>query len=58
MAHTSSDYSSGPVCGSGSQIIYAWAMDAPDLKLPAGNFKYIVHCCLVRCNSNGIALFH
>ena len=26
----------GPVCKSGAKILYAWAMDAPDLKLPEG----------------------
>ena len=40
-----------PVCASGSQIIYAWAMDATSLKLPEGvgfrvgansNIKYLV----------------
>ncbi|KAK3097642.1 hypothetical protein FSP39_011670 [Pinctada imbricata] len=34
MAHKTKAYSSGPVCESGSQIVYAWAMDAPSLKLP------------------------
>ncbi|XP_064619933.1 probable peptidylglycine alpha-hydroxylating monooxygenase 1 isoform X2 [Lineus longissimus] len=29
-----SDFGRGPVCKSGSQIIYAWAMDAPPLQLP------------------------
>ncbi|KAK3586826.1 hypothetical protein CHS0354_020042 [Potamilus streckersoni] len=36
MAHLSSDYNTGPVCRSGAQILYAWAMDAPSLKLPEG----------------------
>ena len=26
----------GPVCKSGAKILYAWAMDAPKLKLPEG----------------------
>jgi len=36
--HTSDDlsYSSAPVCADGSQIIYAWARDAPALTLPEG----------------------
>nr|XP_022331883.1 probable peptidylglycine alpha-hydroxylating monooxygenase 1 isoform X2 [Crassostrea virginica] len=34
MAHTTDDYSSAGVCGTGSQIVYAWAMDAPSLTLP------------------------
>ena len=33
---------SGPVCKEGAQIIYAWAMDAPDLELPAGAYAW--HC--------------
>ena len=36
MAHTTDDYSSAGVCGTGSQIVYAWAMDAPSLTLPKG----------------------
>jgi len=34
MANGHSTYSGGPVCKSGSTIIYAWAMDAPSLELP------------------------
>ncbi|CAF1362695.1 unnamed protein product, partial [Didymodactylos carnosus] len=34
MANGRSEYASGQVCASGSTIIYAWAMDAPSLKLP------------------------
>jgi len=34
MAHVTSKYDSAGVCGSGSQIVYAWAMDAPSLTLP------------------------
>lgn len=29
-------YPKGSICKGSSQIIYAWAMDAPALKLPAG----------------------
>uniref|UniRef100_A0A915JKC0 peptidylglycine monooxygenase n=1 Tax=Romanomermis culicivorax TaxID=13658 RepID=A0A915JKC0_ROMCU len=29
-------YEPGPVCSRGSQIVYAWARDAPQLKLPDG----------------------
>ncbi|OWF47554.1 Peptidylglycine alpha-hydroxylating monooxygenase [Mizuhopecten yessoensis] len=36
MAHTTSTYSTAGVCGSGQQIVYAWAMDAPALQLPEG----------------------
>jgi len=31
-----SEYQQGPVCADGSHIIYAWARDAPQLKLPEG----------------------
>lgn len=34
MAHVTSTYETAGVCGSGSQIVYAWAMDAPSLSLP------------------------
>eukprot|EP00105_Crassostrea_gigas_P021967 XP_011441308.1 PREDICTED: peptidylglycine alpha-hydroxylating monooxygenase-like [Crassostrea gigas] len=34
MSHTTEEYSTAGVCGSGSQIVYAWAMDAPSLTLP------------------------
>ena len=30
------DVPKADVCGAGSKIIYAWAMDAPDLHLPKG----------------------
>merc|ERR1712154_738686 len=33
---------SHPVCASGSQVIYAWAMDAPDLHLPEGDGSGVV----------------
>ena len=36
MAATESDYDQAQVCASGSKILYAWAMDAPSLKLPKG----------------------
>ncbi|KAK7116024.1 probable peptidylglycine alpha-hydroxylating monooxygenase 1 isoform X2 [Littorina saxatilis] len=34
MASTGSDLKSASVCASGFHILYAWAMDAPKLKLP------------------------
>lgn len=34
MQSTSTDFEVGPVCKSPSNIIYAWGMDAPELKLP------------------------
>ncbi|KAK7501583.1 hypothetical protein BaRGS_00007014 [Batillaria attramentaria] len=34
MAETKSQYETASVCARGSQILYAWAMDAPKLKLP------------------------
>ncbi len=30
----------GPVCKTGAKIIYAWAMDAPDLELPEGKILF------------------
>lgn len=36
MATSHSMFHKGPTCRTGSQIIYAWAMDAPALKLPEG----------------------
>ena len=53
MSARQPDLESAPVCapGSASQIIYAWAMDAPELELPQGvgfrvgggtNIKYLV----------------
>lgn len=36
MHADSSHFTNGPVCASGSEIIYAWAMDAPELHLPTG----------------------
>lgn len=36
MHSGSADLDQAPVCGSGDNIIYAWAMDAPALHLPAG----------------------
>ena len=30
-------YAMGPVCAEGAQIVYAWAMDAPQLSMPKGN---------------------
>lgn len=36
MAASDSDYEQGPVCKSGAKIVYAWAMDAPQLNLPKG----------------------
>ena len=51
MAVVEPGLESHPVCASGSQVIYAWAMDAPALHLPEGvgfrvgantNIKYLV----------------
>lgn len=36
MAQSKSSEASHPVCSAGSEIIYAWARDAPPLKLPEG----------------------
>ncbi|KFM69395.1 Peptidylglycine alpha-hydroxylating monooxygenase, partial [Stegodyphus mimosarum] len=36
MSGQQSGYLRGPTCASGSQIIYAWAKDAPPLALPEG----------------------
>lgn len=33
-----SEYQTGPVCADGAHIIYAWARDAPQLKLPEGKW--------------------
>ena len=38
MAAQTEGEESGPVCREGAQIIYAWAMDAPEFKLPAGMY--------------------
>ena len=35
-AATSESYA--PICGRGTQILYAWAMDAPKLVLPDGMY--------------------
>ncbi|KAH9370478.1 hypothetical protein HPB48_020562 [Haemaphysalis longicornis] len=36
MSHSNSEFFKGPTCASGAQIVYAWARDAPALKLPEG----------------------
>uniref|UniRef100_A0A1W7RA03 peptidylglycine monooxygenase n=1 Tax=Hadrurus spadix TaxID=141984 RepID=A0A1W7RA03_9SCOR len=36
MAGLKSEYRRAPTCNSGSQVIYAWAKDAPALQLPEG----------------------
>lgn len=36
MSHSHSEFFKGPTCASGAQIVYAWARDAPPLKLPEG----------------------
>lgn len=36
MANSRAEYIRAPTCASGSQIVYAWAMDAPALALPEG----------------------
>ena len=33
-------YESRPVCKTGAKILYAWAMDAPPLKLPPGEMTH------------------
>ena len=39
----------GPVCKSGAKILYAWAMDAPDLKLPEGtSVRKLIFCKRVK----------
>ena len=34
------DFKSGPICRGDQSIIYAWAMDAPQLDLPKGKTKF------------------
>jgi len=36
MHSGSKKFNAAPVCGSGDTIVYAWAMDAPELRLPDG----------------------
>jgi len=36
MASHNPQYGAAPVCQSGQQVVYAWAMDAPSLVLPEG----------------------
>nr|QPD99035.2 putative peptidyl-glycine alpha-hydroxylating monooxygenase [Tityus serrulatus] len=36
MVGSKSEYVSAPICAQGSQVIYAWARDAPPLNLPQG----------------------
>lgn len=36
MHSSNEEFDQGPVCKYGSNIIYAWAMDAPELRLPNG----------------------
>jgi len=36
MAETVTEFPRAPTCSRGSQIVYAWAMDAPKLVLPEG----------------------
>lgn len=36
VAQNTQSYQVAPVCASDSKILYAWAMDAPMLKLPDG----------------------
>jgi len=36
MHSGSKKFDMAPVCQSGDSIIYAWAMDAPELRLPEG----------------------
>jgi peptidylglycine monooxygenase len=37
MAKSNTEFVKAPTCASGSEIVYAWAMDAPALVLPEGN---------------------
>jgi len=34
MHHSDGEFQSGPVCSAGEQIMYAWALDAPEFNLP------------------------
>ena len=34
-------YPRSEICKGESQIVYSWAMDAPSLKLPDGEFKFV-----------------
>lgn len=36
MHSGSQKFDAAPVCASGDNIVYAWAMDAPELRLPEG----------------------
>jgi len=36
MHSGSQKFDTAPVCKSGDNIVYAWAMDAPELRLPPG----------------------
>jgi len=36
MHAASQEFDTAPVCQTGDSIIYAWAMDAPELHLPSG----------------------
>ena len=51
MLAQNSGVANGPVCAEGSQIVYAWAMDAPSLTLPKGRDK------LVHANSKLLIVF-
>ena len=46
-----SDTEQGPVCTQGSNIMYAWAMDAEELHLPNG--QWCVSCDVVRDGVKG-----
>ena len=46
------DLRTAPVCASGSQILYAWAMDAPKLDLPAGRAAANVAIITMHCSNN------
>lgn len=49
-ANQDDTFEQGPVCRSGAKIVYAWAMDAPDLHLPPGTLhaKVFKICHIVR----------
>ena len=47
MSSKNKEVAQGPVCKSGAKILYAWAMDAPDLTLPQGaGFSDFMHLIL------------
>ena len=47
-------YESRPVCQTGAKILYAWAMDAPPLKLPPGEITHQTVGILFCQNMDGL----